>query len=141
MRPLLWFAAWWRRLILFILLQEGLVPFEIGVPVAGDVAIGVWFGSYNLGARLHGRPALAYAFHTAFLDDSGVERVEAAQLDVAQPDLFPPDAQRSFFMDVKLGPAEAQLHSDALDGEAGVEGGDVQVPLYPPSMGPVDGPG
>jgi hypothetical protein len=53
-------------------LQEGLVPFDIGVPIAGDVTIGLWFGAYNLGQRLHSRPAAAYAFHTAFFEERQV---------------------------------------------------------------------
>jgi hypothetical protein len=98
-------------------LQEGLVPFDIGVPVCGDVAIGLWFGAYNLGQRLHSRPAAAYAFHTAFFEAGGVERITVHQLDVADPALFPREAQRSFFMDIKLGPhtaaADAPIDVDA----------------------------
>eukprot|EP00884_Botryococcus_braunii_P013188 jgi/Botrbrau1/21870/Bobra.0249s0001.1 len=105
--------------------QDGLVPFNIGVPVVGDIALGIWFGSYNLGARLHSRPAISYVFHTAFLEDSGLERVDATQLDVAHPDLFPVEAQRKFFMDIKLGPPEAPSSEETLDGEL-IEGGDVQ---------------
>jgi hypothetical protein len=52
--------------------QEGMVPFDIGVPISGDVAIGLWFGAYNLGQRLHSRPAAAYAFHTAFFEENKV---------------------------------------------------------------------
>lgn len=55
-----------------VVLQEGLVPFDIGVPISGDVAIGLWFGAYNLGQRLHSRPAAAYAFHTAFFEENKV---------------------------------------------------------------------
>lgn len=44
------------------------MPFDIGVAIAGDVTIGLWFGAYNLGQRLHSRPAAAYAFHTAFFE-------------------------------------------------------------------------
>lgn len=49
-----------------------MVPFDIGVPISGDVAIGLWFGAYNLGQRLHSRPAAAYAFHTAFFEENKV---------------------------------------------------------------------
>lgn len=48
------------------------MPFDIGVPISGDVAIGLWFGAYNLGQRLHSRPAAAYAFHTAFFEENKV---------------------------------------------------------------------
>ncbi len=57
---------------LAVVVQEGLVPFDIGVPISGDVAIGLWFGAYNLGQRLHSRPAAAYAFHTAFFEENKV---------------------------------------------------------------------
>jgi hypothetical protein len=84
------------------------VPFDIGVPIAGDVTIGLWFGAYNLGQRLHSRPAAAYAFHTAFFEEKKVERITVHQLDVADPALFPPDAQRQFFMDIQLAPYTAE---------------------------------
>lgn len=58
------------------------MPFDIGVPVLGDVTIAIWFGGHNLGERFYLRPALAYAFHTAFAD-VGVDRVSVPQLDVA----------------------------------------------------------
>lgn len=45
-------------------LQGGLIPFEIGVSVVGDVTIAVWLGSHNMGERIHARPSFAYAFHT-----------------------------------------------------------------------------
>lgn len=57
---------------MWMMLQEGMVPFDIGVPISGDVAIGLWFGAYNLGQRLHSRPAAAYAFHTAFFEENKV---------------------------------------------------------------------
>ena len=63
-------------------MQGGLVPFDIGVPVLGDVTIAIWFGEHNLGERLYQRPALAYAFHTAFAE-TGVDRVSIPKLDVA----------------------------------------------------------
>jgi hypothetical protein len=44
--------------------QGGLIPFEIGVSVVGDVTIAVWLGSHNMGERIHARPSFAYAFHT-----------------------------------------------------------------------------
>ena len=83
------------------------MPFDIGVPVCGDIAVALWFGAYNLGQRLHSRPAAAYAFHTAFFESGGVDRITVHQLDVADPALFPPEAQRSFFMDIKLRPYSA----------------------------------
>ena len=98
------------------------MPFDIGVPISGDVAIGIWFGAYNLGQRLHSRPAAAYAFHTAFFAPNGMDRITVHQLDVADPALFPPEAQRSFFMDIKLGPytADAAVPVDVeADGEVG----------------------
>jgi hypothetical protein len=45
-------------------MQGGLIPFEIGVSVVGDVTIAVWLGSHNMGERIHARPSFAYAFHT-----------------------------------------------------------------------------
>ena len=62
--------------------QEGMVPFDVNVPVSGDIVIGIWFGAYNLGQRLHSRPAAAYAFHTAWFEDRQVERVTMHQMDV-----------------------------------------------------------
>lgn len=56
-------------------LQGGLIPFEIGVSVVGDVTIAVWLGSHNMGERIHSRPSFAYAFHTG---------CAAAQPDVTQ---------------------------------------------------------
>ena len=85
----------------FCVLQEGLVPFNIGVPVVGDITIGVWFGHHNLGQRLHGRPALSYAFHTAFLSAETM-RVSLPSLDVSNKRLFPVDKATNFFMDVTL---------------------------------------
>ena len=66
------------------------MPFDVNVPVSGDIVIGIWFGAYNLGQRLHSRPAAAYAFHTAWFEDRQVERVTMHQMDAADPALFPP---------------------------------------------------
>ena len=77
------------------------MPYEIGMPVVGDVTIAIWFGSYNLGQRIHTPPALAYCFHTAFAQ-SGVERVSVQQLDLADGNLFPASSAREFFMDIQL---------------------------------------
>ena len=82
-------------------MQEGLVPFNINVSVVGDIAIGVWFGHHNLGQRLHGRPSLSYAFHTAFLSAETM-RVSLASLDISNKRLFPVDKATNFFMDVTL---------------------------------------
>ena len=82
-------------------LQSGIVPIKVGVPVVGDVTVAVWFGSYNLGQRLHSRPALAFAFHTAFTD-AGSVRITADQLDLADPALVPPESAKNFFIDVIL---------------------------------------
>ncbi len=57
-----------------LLLQEGLVPFNIGVAVRGDITLGVWFGHRNLGQRLHSRAAFSFAFHTAFVE-SGADHI------------------------------------------------------------------
>ena len=38
-------------------LQGGLIPFEIGVSVVGDVTIAVWLGDHNMGGA-HSHPAL-----------------------------------------------------------------------------------
>lgn len=70
--------------------QDGMAPFDVNVPVSGDIVIGIWFGAYNLGQRLHSRPAAAYAFHTAWFEDRQVERVTMHQMDAADPALFPP---------------------------------------------------
>ena len=75
--------------------QEGMVPFDVNVPVSGDIVIGIWFGAYNLGQRLHSRPAAAYAFHTAWFEDRQIERITTHQMDVADPALFPPGEPRS----------------------------------------------
>lgn len=94
------------------------MPFNINLPVVGDVAIAVWFGSYNLGQRIHTQPALAYCFHTAFAE-SGVERVSVQQLDVADGALFPASAARKFFMDIQLAdwdePLQAKEDADDVD--------------------------
>lgn len=82
-------------------MQEGLVPFNIGVSVVGDIAIGVWFGHQNLGQRIHGRPSLSYAFHTAFLSAETM-RVSLPSLDISNKRLFPADKATNFFMDVTL---------------------------------------
>ena len=63
-------------------LQEGLVPFNIGVAVRGDITLGVWFGHRNLGQRLHSRAAFSFAFHTAFVE-SGADRVQLPMLDIS----------------------------------------------------------
>lgn len=81
--------------------QSGIVPIKVGVPVVGDVTVAVWFGAYNLGQRLHSRPALAFAFHTAFADQGSV-RITVDQLDLADAALVPPDAAKGFFIDVIL---------------------------------------
>ena len=65
-----------------LLLQEGLVPFNIGVAVRGDITLGVWFGHRNLGQRLHSRAAFSFAFHTAFVE-SGADRVQLPMLDIS----------------------------------------------------------
>ena len=77
------------------------MPFNIGVSVVGDIAIGVWFGHHNLGQRIHGRPSLSYAFHTAFLSAETM-RVSLPSLDISNKRLFPADKATNFFMDVTL---------------------------------------
>ena len=77
--------------------QEGMVPFDVNVPVSGDIVIGIWFGAYNLGQRLHSRPAAAYAFHTAWFEDRQIERITMHQMDVADPALFPPGEPKASF--------------------------------------------
>lgn len=100
------------------------MPYNINLPVAGDVAIAVWFGSYNLGQRIHSQPAITYCFHTAF-SESGIERVSVQQLDVADGTLFPASAARNFFMDIQLAdhdePVEVRDDADDID-----QPGDVQ---------------
>ncbi|KAA6416552.1 MAG: hypothetical protein FRX49_13477 [Trebouxia sp. A1-2] len=100
--------------------HEGLVPFNIGVPVVGDITIGVWFGHHNLGQRLHGRPALSYAFHTAFLSAETM-RVSLPSLDVSNKRLFPVDKATNFFMDVTLedteGPPSAEMEGQIEEGD------------------------
>ena len=82
-------------------LQSGIVPINVGVPVVGDVTVAVWFGSYKLGQRMHSRPALAFAFHTAFADPGSV-RIKVGQLDLADAAIIPPEAAAGFFIDVIL---------------------------------------
>ena len=82
-------------------MQSGIVPIKVGVPVVGDVTVAVWFGAYNLGQRLHSRPALAFAFHTAFADPGSV-RITVEQLDLADAALIPSDIAKGFFIDVIL---------------------------------------
>lgn len=77
------------------------MPYDINLTLAGDVAIAIWFGSYNLGQRIQTQPALTYCFHTAFVE-AGAERVSVSQLDVVDGSLFPPQAARNFFLDIKL---------------------------------------
>ena len=79
----------------------GLIPFEVGVSVVGDVTIAVWRGAHNMGERIHARPSFAFAFHTAFVS-GGLERVTMRQLDIFDQSVLPatPAAQSSFFMDV-----------------------------------------
>ena len=100
------------------------MPYNVNMPVVGDVAIAVWFGNFNLGQRIHMQPSLAYCFHTAFAE-SGVERVSVQHLDVADGSLFPATAARKFFMDIQLGdwdePMEAGEEADEVD-----QPGDVQ---------------
>jgi hypothetical protein len=61
-----------------------------------------------------------------------VDRITVHQLDVADPALFPPDAQRKFFMDIKLAPYTpngADAHSCVpveMDADGEVLAGDVQ---------------
>ena len=91
------------------------MPFNIGVPVVGDITIGVWFGHHNLGQRIHGRPSLSYAFHTAFLSAETM-RVNLPSLDISNKRLFPADKATNFFMDVTLedtdGPPTAEYAPD-----------------------------
>ena len=82
------------------------MPFNINVSVVGDIAIGVWFGHHNLGQRLHGRPSLSYAFHTAFLSAETM-RVSLPSLDISNKRLFPADKATNFFMDVTLEDTDA----------------------------------
>ncbi|KAK9846020.1 hypothetical protein WJX81_008599 [Elliptochloris bilobata] len=112
--------------------MEGLVPFDIGVTVSGDVAIAVWFGSYMLGERLHSRPAAAYAFHTAFVEAGAVERIAVQQLDVADAALFSAPAARSFFMDIKVDVSGAEAAAASAAGSTTPDGtseagGDVEI--------------
>lgn len=80
--------------------QGGLVPFEIGVEVVGDVTIGMWIGSHKMGDKLNNPPVFAYAFHTAFVTD--VSRIETRHLDIPDRRYFPKEAHQNFFMDIKL---------------------------------------
>lgn len=77
------------------------MPYNISLVVKGDITVAVWFGMYNMGLRLTTQPALAYCFHTSFVD-SGIERVGVPDMDVADSSLFPEDTIRTFFMDVQL---------------------------------------
>lgn len=59
--------------------QDDLVGFRVGVPLEGDITIALWFGAV---VRDTDPPALAYAFHTAFVAP-GVMRIEARDLTVS----------------------------------------------------------
>ncbi|KAK9829521.1 hypothetical protein WJX72_006312 [[Myrmecia] bisecta] len=99
--------------------QGGLVPFEIGLPVKGDVALAVWLcGEEGLADKLLARPAVAYCWHTAF-QASGLERVPRTSMDV-EAGLTLPDA---FFMDIKVDAgteSSLQEGEDQLDGALGL---------------------
>lgn len=95
-----------------VYLQEGLVPYNIDLTVSGDIAIAIWFGSYNLGQRIQTQPALTYCFHTSFVDAT-LERVNVNQLDVVDGALFPAQAARNFFMDITLEEASSDGPQDA----------------------------
>lgn len=79
----------------------GLIPFEIGISVVGDVTVALWLGDHNMGNRIHLRPSFAYAFHTAFVS-GGLHRISMRQLDIFDATVLPatPAAQSSFFMDM-----------------------------------------
>lgn len=58
-----------------------------------------------------------------------VDRITVHQLDVADPALFPPEAQRKFFMDIKLAPytpGGADSVPVDIDADGEVLAGDVQ---------------
>ena len=91
-------------------LQEGLVPFDVKTQVVGDITIGIWFGSRNLGNRLHGPPSLSYCFHTAFLNlETETMRVSLPSFDIANKKLFPADKAANFFMDITLEDTDVPL--------------------------------
>ena len=104
--------------MLDVKLQEGMVPFNISLVVKGDITVAVWFGMYNMGLRLTTQPALAFCFHTAFMD-AGIERVGVPQLDVADPSLFTEDTNKTFFLDMQLTdwdePMDDQDDSEEVD--------------------------
>ena len=95
-----------------------MVPYNISLVVKGDITVAVWFGMYNMGLRLTTQPALAFCFHTAFMD-SGIERVGVPQLDVADPSLFTEDTVKTFFLDMQLTdwdePEEDQDDGEEID--------------------------
>lgn len=91
------------------------MPFNIGVSVVGDIAIGVWFGHHNLGQRIHGRPSLSYAFHTAFLSAETM-RVSLPSLDISNKRLFPASKATNFFMDVTLEDTDAPPTAECASG-------------------------
>ena len=78
-----------------------MTPYKIEHAVSGDISIAIFFGQQFLGQRLHSRPPLAFAFHTAFVEAETV-RITPAQLDAADPSIFAPTAAQSFFMDIVL---------------------------------------
>lgn len=91
------------------------MPFNIGVSVVGDIAIGVWFGHHNLGQRIHGRPSLSYAFHTAFLSAETM-RVSLPSLDISNKGLFPASKATNFFMDVTLEDTDSPPTAECASG-------------------------
>lgn len=91
------------------------MPYNISLVVKGDITVAVWFGMYNMGQRLNTQPALAYCFHTSFVD-SGIERVSVPQLDVADAALFAEGTVRTFFMDLQFTDwEEAVAESDDVE--------------------------
>lgn len=48
-----------------MLLQDVMVGYDINVPISGDITIGLWFGDHK---GEWDSPVMAYAFHTAFVD-------------------------------------------------------------------------
>ena len=122
-----------------------------GVPVAGDVSLGVWFGRGGLGERLHGRPALGFAFHTAFAPHPSGPLVGApGEIDVMAPGLAPhrcpagaATALRGLSLEAALSPLPA-VEGEAAAADTLPDGGAALAALrerWRESMARLYGPG
>ena len=80
-----------------------------GIPVRGDIVFAVWFEDHKSGYE---RPAVSYAFHTAFVDpgdsvDKGHRiRIPARHLDVENYSYAELADKEGFYMDIEVRPCD-----------------------------------